>query len=161
MTAANGLGDQHDYTLAAAGAVRAQDGATPALDATASDDVCDFSKQPTPPSESPSGGGGGGGEPGRGPAGAATPCPGGGKPGGKGGKPSDPPVTEATTVLTSGQTSMFGQVGVPGLLIFAVACAIAGVLIRWWDPLERAAVAAGPKAKALVRKSPVGRRRRP
>ncbi len=159
VTAANGLGDQHDYTLAAVAAVRLQDGATPALDASASDDqACDFSVEPTPPSESPSGGGGG--QQAVDPVPVPDTVPAGGKPGGKGGKSSEPPVTEATTALTSGQTSMFGQVGVPGLLIFAIACAIAGSLIRWWDPLERAAVAAGPKTKALVRTSPIGRRRR-
>lgn len=154
LTADNGLGAQHDYTLAAVAAVRAQDGSTPALDATApsAGQACDFGKDPASPSPSPADGGGGGGTPVVDPPPAPGAAPGGGKPTGKGGAPSDAPVVEASTALTSGQTSLFGQLGVPSLLIIAIACAVAGSLVRWWDPLERGAAAAGPKAKALLRR---------
>lgn len=154
VTAENGLGAQHDYTLSAAAVVRSQTGTTPALDANApsAEQACDFSEQPTEPTETPTGAGNGTGT-GTGTTvpPASGPVPGGGKPGGKGTKPSEAPVTEATTVLTSGQSSAFGQLGVPSLLVIAIACAVAGALIRWWDPLERAAAAAGPKARSMAR----------
>jgi hypothetical protein len=153
VTAENGLGAQHDYTLAAVAAVRAQDSSTPALDAEApaADEVCDFSEKPTKPTATPTDDGNGGGTGVAAPP-VSGPVPGGGKPGGKGAAPSEAPVTEATTVLTSGQSSAFGQLGVPSLLVIAVACAVAGSLIRWWDPIEKGAAAAGPKAKALLRR---------
>lgn len=153
ITAENGLGDQHDYTLSAVAAVRAQDSSTPALDAEApsADTVCDFSRKPTEPTETPTDPGNGGGT-GVNPPPASGPVPGGGKPGGGKTAPSEAPVTEASTVLTSGQSSAFGQLGVPSLLVIAIACAVAGSLIRWWDPLEKGVAAAGPKAKALLRR---------
>ena len=70
---------------------------------------------------------------------------------------STPPVTDAPTVLTSGQQSEFGRLGVPGLLVFAVICALVGSLMRWFDPISKAVVAAGPKARTATQR---GRRRR-
>lgn len=152
LTDANGLGDLRDYTLSAVSAVRAQGGTTPALDAEApsAEEACDFRVAPAEPSETPSTDGNGGGTPVAAPPVAPGIEPGGGKPG-KGAGATDVPVAEASTVLTSGQNSAFGRVGVPGILIVAIACAIAGALMRWWDPLEKAAVAAGPKARKLSR----------
>ena len=63
-----------------------------------------------------------------------------------------PPVVEAAPVLTSGQTSAFGRIGTPGLLLFALGTALAGSLMRWSGPLSAAAVAAVPKAKELARR---------
>jgi hypothetical protein len=69
------------------------------------------------------------------------------------------PTTEATTYLTSGESSVFGRVGVPGLLVVAVACALAGLLVRWYDPITRGVAAAGPTARRLARRRPGGRRK--
>lgn len=156
LSSANGLGAQQGYTLAAAAAVRTQDGVTPALDtkAPSADAACDFGKEPVVPTESPSEGGGGG-TPDTALPPAVDGVPSAPEPTGKGPRPSAAPVAEAQTVLTSGQTSAFGALGVPSLLVIAIACAVAGSLIRWWDPLEKAAVAAGPRVRGLWRKKPV------
>jgi len=176
VTAANGLGAQSDYVLSAVAAVRAQKGTVPSLTADPPDaaEACDFSTptasptasgSPTPtasasPSATPTKGGSAS------PAATGTPAPGTGpvvpptgtvpSAGGKPGKPSasgsEPPVTEATTVLTAGETSLFGRVGVPGLLVLALGCAVAGSLVRWSEPIGRGLAAAGPRSRELARR---------
>lgn len=181
VTAENGLGAQRDYVLAAAAAVRAQKGAVPALAATppSESEACDFTSTPaaTPtagatPSASPTAGVSPtptptpsapptpsvsdteSPEPGTGPAvppAGAVPSA-----GGKPAKPSDdgsePPVTEAATVLTAGESSLFGRIGVPGLLLLALGCAVAGSLVRWFEPISRGVAAAGPTSRDLARR---------
>jgi len=158
VTAENGLGAEHDYLLTAAAAVRKQGGDVPALDiaAPAAETTCDFSApKPSPtPTESKSP------KPTKGPATApAVPndVPTAAAPSDKPADSATPPVTEAATVLTSGQESSFGRLGVPGLLFFAVACALAGSLMRWFDPISAAVASAGPKARKAAQR---GRRRR-
>ncbi len=170
ITASNGLGAERDYLLTAAAAVRKQAGDVPALDMTppARDDVCDFSTPKPSPStsssqptsstpSSPTGSTPAGSTPGNAPVVPAVTVPTAAAPSAAAAPkvPSTPPVTEAQTVLTAGQESMFGRVGVPGLLMFALACAIAGVLMRWYDPIAAAVAGTGPKARRLSR----GRRR--
>lgn len=164
VTAENGLGAEHDYLLTATAAVRKQGGDVPALDMTPPDaeEVCDFSPPPTPsasPTTSPSPSPTKAAPAATVPAVPAAPVPSAGAPSTA---PSasatpTPPVTDAPTVLTAGQQSAFGRVGVPGLLVFAVACALAGALMRWYDPIAKGLAAAGPKARKAARR---GRRRR-
>jgi len=164
VTADNGLGAEHDYVLTAAAAVRKQGGDVPALDMTppAADEVCNFSPPATP-------------KPTKTPTKPATPKP--TKAGPKvspvvpvasvppvvvpskkpSGSATPAPVTEAPTVLTAGQQSEFGRLGVPGLLVFAIACALAGSLMRWFDPISKAVASMGPKARTAAQR---GRRRR-
>lgn len=155
MTAANGLGTERGYTLAAVAAVRAQDGETPALDTAAPDagEVCDFSAPaptttPTSTATDSGDGGGDGGDvstvPGDAPSAA--------EPSGKASSPASAPVVTAEPALTAGQASAFGRIGVPGMLLFAVACAVAGVLTRWYHPLRVASAAAGTRARGLLRR---------
>jgi hypothetical protein len=59
------------------------------------------------------------------------------------------PVAEPAVVLTSGQSSAFGRLGSPGLLLFALGTALAGVLMRWYDVL--AAGLAGTRTWARSR----------
>jgi hypothetical protein len=158
LTADNGLGAEHDYLLTAVAAVRKQGGDVPALDiaAPAADATCDFSTpKPTKPTDSKSP------KPTTGPAtapavpGASVPTA--ATPSVDPAGPATPPVTEAATALTAGQESSFGRLGVPGLLFFAVACALAGCLMRWFDPISAAVASAGPKVRKATRR---GRRRR-
>jgi len=44
-------------------------------------------------------------------------------------------------VLTNGQTSLFGRLGVPGLVVFALVTAVAGSLMRWYDAIVPALAA--------------------
>lgn len=161
LTEANGLGAEHDYLLTSVAAVRRQGGDKPALDIAAptKEEACDFS-EPAPtsspkPSDSPSTS-----IPDPGAAGPAVPAvsvPTAADPSGAPSGSATPPVSDAPTVLTAGEESTFGRVGVPGLLIVALACALAGILIRWSDPITAAVAAAGPQARKVARG---GRRRR-
>lgn len=178
VTAANGLGAQSDYVLSAAAAVRAQAAAVPSLTATPPDaaQTCDFtaatsaaptatpSSSPTtePPAATPSS------SPTAKPSPSGTPsaAPGGGpvvpppgaassagpKPAKPSSGPSEPPPTEASTVLTAGESSLFGRLGVPGLLLLALGCAVAGSLVRWFEPISRGVAAAGPTGRDLARR---------
>ncbi len=156
ITKANGLGAQSAYTLSAVAAIKAQAGDVPALDATAPDrdEACDFSKQaePTPtPSETatpttppitvpdvsipplPEA---------TVPTAATSPSA----------APSaGPPVVEANVVLTNGQTSLFGRLGAPVLVIVALVTAMAGSLMRWYDAIV-------PAFAALRRRTARGRK---
>jgi hypothetical protein len=161
LTEENGLGAEHDYVLTAAAAVRKQAGDVPALDMTppAADEVCDFSAPTTPkpsPTKSESATPATTPGPGVDPVVPAASVPTVDEPSTS---PSDSatPVTDAPTMLTAGQQSEFGRVGVPGLLVFAIACALAGVLMRWFDPISKAVVSAGPTARKAAQR---GRRRR-
>lgn len=147
LTEANGLGAQHDYLLSSAAAVRAQAGDVPALDAEApsQEEACDFSPPTTSsPKPTPTKGA----DPTAAPSVAApvAPVPDVTVPSASDSKGTAPsgsagPVTEAQTRLTSGQASSFGRLGVPGLLVLAVLCALAGTLVRWLDPIAAAVTA--------------------
>ena len=160
LTKVNGLVPQRDYLLSSVAAVRAQAGEVPALDAAPPerDEVCDFSKpDPTPsetPSETPSP---------TTPVVDVPPVPVPSAPEVSAppvAEPSTaapsaaPPVVEADPVLTSGQTSAFGRIGTPGLLLVAVLAALAGALMRWYDVLRASLVAV-----AARRRRPGGGRR--
>jgi len=171
VTAANGLGPEQSYTLSAVAAVRAQAGGVPALDAVAPsiDEACDFSTpkpaksaKPEPsdsatptPTESPTASA----------TPAAPPAPVLPQPSVPGevptvgpAAPSAAPVVEASTTLTSGQSSAFGRLGTPGLLLFALGTALAGSLMRWFDAV--AAAVAGTRSWARTRTRRGGGERR-
>ncbi|MBA2954209.1 hypothetical protein GON03_07740 [Nocardioides sp. MAH-18] len=76
----------------------------------------------------------------------------GGKPTKPSSGPSEPPTTEAATVLTAGESSLFGRLGVPGLLLLALGCALAGTLVRWFEPISRGVASAGPAGRGLARR---------
>jgi hypothetical protein len=165
----NGLKAQHDYALSAVVAIRAQAGEVPALDAVAPKRkvACDFSKpkptkspSPSPsPSESASPT-----EPVVAPAASvpAVPVPSAPPAAEPSAAPSSgPPVVEAQTVLTSGQSSAFGRLGTPGLLLFALGTALAGSLMRWYEPIGAALAATRARARGLAgRRGHGGDRRR-
>ncbi|WP_244931304.1 hypothetical protein [Nocardioides sp. W7] len=161
VTAANGLGAEQDYVLSAVAAVRAQDGAVPALDAPSPerDEVCDFSRvkpaaSPTPTAEpsapaaaTPSA------PPAAVPAVPAPAVP----------VPTAPvpaavpsgsavPVVEAATVATAGQSSDLGRLGIPFLLLLAIASALAGTVLRWSEELAVAGRAAWAEARRWRRR---------
>ena len=158
LTKANGLVPQRDYLLSAVAAIKAQAGDVPALDAAPPerDEACDFSKvKPTPsetPSETPS------------PTVPVVDVPDVSVPSAPEvstppvAEPSTaapsavPPVVEAEPVLTSGQTSAFGRLGTPGLLVLALAAGLAGSLMRWYDAITAAVTAAGPRVRELARR---------
>ena len=147
LTRVNGLVPQRDYLLSAVSAVRAQAGEVPALDAAPPerDVACDFSKvKPTPtpsPSETPSPN-----DPPDVPNEPDVPIPSVpevsappvAEPSAAAAPTAAPPVVEASPVLTSGQTSALGRIGAGGLLFFALATALAGALMRWYDPIKQA-----------------------
>lgn len=151
VTAATGLEAQHDYLYTAAAAVRDQDGAVPALDAAplTRSQACgpaapepsetpseteDPTDGPTDPSTSPSDPGAGPGvpvpsasaAPSSDPAPTASPSAGG---------TTEPPIVEVATSPTAGRTSGFGSVGVPFLLVAALASGLVGTALRWPDQL--------------------------
>ncbi|WP_148615622.1 hypothetical protein [Nocardioides rubriscoriae] len=164
LTQPNGLGAQRAYLRTSIAAVRAQTGATPALDAVAPehDVACDFSSKPVVPTPTP------------------TPTPTPDAPQAPAAVDPAAPVVdapvapdaptkaaptravpvqeqapvEAAPVLTAGQTSLFGRLGPGGLLVLALATAIAGSLMRWYD-----VVAATLAALAAGRGTKGGRRR--
>ena len=161
ITEANGLGAESAYLRTSAAAVRNQDGDVPALDAAAPDrdDVCDFgAPKPTPtPTSTPTSAAPPTSVPGPvtapvvpvvSPPSAPAPS----------GKPSStattPPVTEAQVVLTSGQQSSFGRMGVPGLLVVAVGCALVGSMMRWGPAAVAAVAGASRKRKPARRRRP-------
>lgn len=141
ITKANGLGAQQDYVLTAVAAIKAQKGEVPALDAEAPDrdEACDFRKQaeptPTPtPTESPTTT-----PPVVVPDVPVPPIPDASVPVSSetpSAAPSGaPPVVEASTVLTSGQSSDLGRLGAPILVILALLAAIGGSFLRWYDSI--------------------------
>jgi hypothetical protein len=70
-------------------------------------------------------------------------------------------VTEADTVLTSGQSSAFGRLGTPGLLLFALGTALAGSLMRWYDVIAAALAGTTSRARTMAgQRRPKGDRRR-
>ena len=156
MTEANGLVPQHDY-LAVGGRPRsrAQAGDVPTLDAAPPerDEACDFSKaQPTTPTPSPSetadrrtcrtvacpdvAG--------------ARRCPTARRRRSPSRRPRRPAAAAAgrrgvDRCSRPGRPRTFGRLGRAGLLLFAFATALAGSLMRWYDPIGRGVVAAGPR----------------
>jgi hypothetical protein len=175
VTADSGLGEQHDYLLTAAAAVRAQAGTVPKLTAAppSRETACDFTRTSTT-TPTPSGSDGpdaGSGPVGGGPAvSGPSALPGGSDPSSSDAPdPAAVPTTDAATVLTAGQESMLGRLGLPGLLFFALACGLAGALVRWYEHLHAAAVATPGTTRRLARRAArwrpalpaaVGRRRR-
>ncbi|WP_134741376.1 hypothetical protein [Nocardioides sp. 503] len=156
ITEANGLRQQRDYTLTAAAAVRRQAGEVPALDAPVPDrgEVCDF-RTPLAPSSTPSPSASAtapapvtSGVPAPGPAVVVSAPP--------AGAPSvapsaaGPPVVEAQTVLTAGQSSMFGAVGPYSLLVLAFLAALVGALMRWFDLIRAGLAGAASEARLMV-----------
>ena len=164
----NGLKAQHDYVLSAVAAVRAQAGEVPALDAAAPKRkvACDFSKQKPTPSASPSPSPSASASPTAAVVAPAAPVPAApvasAPPAAEPPAPSAaPPVAEAETVLTSGQSSAFGRLGTPGLLLFALGTALAGSLMRWYDVIAAALAGTGSRARTLAsQRGPKGGRRR-
>jgi hypothetical protein len=140
ITKANGLGVQDAYMLSAVAAIKAQAGEVPALDAAAPDreEACDFRKttsSPTPtPTEtaSPT-------TPVVVPVAPIDPLPSASVPTASESPSAAPtaaaPVVQANPVLTSGETSAFGRLGAPGLLVFALVTALAGSIMRWYDAI--------------------------
>lgn len=146
VTAATGLGAQHDYVLTAAAAVRAQEGDVPALDSVAPTrkEACGRVKagpsETADPSGTPSGTPSGPASPSADPSStpaaptAAAPvasAPTDSAPPSAAPSGSTGPAVSAATTLTAGQTSRFGSLGAPGLLFLALLSGLGGVVLRW------------------------------
>jgi hypothetical protein len=159
VTADHGLRVQRDYLVASVAAVRAQAGDVPAMGTTAPalDEVCDFSPGAEPPTPGPTD------EPST-PGAVATPdvpaAPAAVDPvvaptGDASVAPTTAPVIsdeETEVVLTSAESSGFGAIGVPALLVLALASGLAGSILRWYDAL--AALATRLRRRAV--RSPAG-----
>jgi hypothetical protein len=165
VTPANGLGTQHDYVLTAAAAVRAQDGAVPALDTLAPTRREACGKVRSEPSESA--------DPSSSPSATppGTPSPSAGAPSGTAAPAAVPsasvptaaapsgatapsgsaaPAVSAATVPTAGETSRFGSIGAPGLLLLALLSGLLGVGLRWPRQISAGAEQAWTRGRTLA-----------
>ncbi|KRC56650.1 MULTISPECIES: hypothetical protein [unclassified Nocardioides] len=140
LTDDNGFATQHAYLANAVNAVRAQEGAVPALEVSGKaptlEKACDFSTAAAPVVE-PAGQPGGGS--------VVPPAPVAVDPAPVAEKPvvvAVVPTTEAPLSLTSGEQSSLGRVGLPTLLLLAVASAVAGSVLRWLELLQGLLVSA-------------------
>jgi hypothetical protein len=147
LTKANGLGTQRDYVLSAVAAIKAQGGDVPALDAEAPsrDEACDFSRtsSPTPtPTPTPTASPTATTPPITTPDVPVAPLPTESVPVASESPSAAPsaqtPVVQGDVVLTSGQTSDLGRLGVPLLVIIAMLSALGGSLLRWYDAIAPA-----------------------
>lgn len=134
LTTSNGMGDQARYLGQAVTAVRAQKGDVPSLDAEGPSlaTACDFSTKPVKPTtDDPDDVAAVPLEP------AAPVAPVADEPGKADPQGTAPaPVSTDQITLTAGERSAFGRFGLPGVVMFAVACALAGALLRWYDVLR-------------------------
>ena len=168
VTAANGLGAEHDYVLTAAAAVRKQAGDVPALDIDAARGRGRSATSANAEADADADADADAGRAPRRPRRRRQPPPrrcrprvGADRPSDAAGAPSGsatPPVTEAPTVLTAGQSSTFGRLGVPGLLVVRPrlrAGRVPDALVR--PDLGRPSP---PRARRRARRPRRGRRRR-
>jgi hypothetical protein len=142
MTAANGFKDQVAYTLCAATQVAGQTGKLPSLTGAS------CAKAAPPPTTPPGGGGhtttsgGGSGVVGSSSPPSSQPS----TPAGNG----TPPVVEASGVTTVGAYSPLGRFGLPVALILALWLGLAGVALRWGEPIVQGARVAVPASRRLA-----------
>lgn len=153
LTADNGFATQQAYLANAVNAVRAQKGAVPALEVTGKAPTlakaCDFSTAAAPVQESPPKAGAAGDVP------AAPVVADDAPPAEKPAAAPAAPVVEAETVLTAGEQSSLGRVGLPTLVLMAALSAIAGSVLRWLDLLQGlvSSVVAGARRPAPRRRA--------